>query len=512
MSSTTFTTAVTTIPAAWANDVNRVIYDVLGAPLTLSQLQLALGLGPVLNGGALQVVAGRVDNSPIGANQPSTGRFTRVQITGNNSSLTDVVTHAQLVEAVTGAVQSIQNMAYQDADAVDITGGTIDGVVIGNAVPGPGRFTTLKANDPVSGQDVVNIQTLDTRWATLPSFGNMCSQNRTAVNIDGGYMDGVVIGATEPAEAAFTRINTDQLLGSTAQVFLDGGAPTGAQYALLFDLTSNAALDLGFRTKAGAAVIFDTPEGELKFQDGRLTINVIDDGVHVLQVGGTALITDLLLGNTIPSAANAAVCKNWVDAQILVVQNSIAPMITAAMDALGEIVDQDPDAINITGGAIDGTVIGGMVPALGSFTQVTTNVIVGDHGLIRLDGTGGYANSAVILSADDTNRPNISVVPNANGAFAVMAGGVPIFRSHVNGRTVIGNGGDDGLNTLQVHGDAIIKGRTTLGGGTMTGTTTAAFGNTAPALINANDPHWVRVRIQTTDGVRECVMPAWEVM
>lgn len=62
MSSTTFTTAVTTIPAAWANDVNRVIYDVLGAPLTLNALQLALGLGPVLNGGALQVVGGRVDN------------------------------------------------------------------------------------------------------------------------------------------------------------------------------------------------------------------------------------------------------------------------------------------------------------------------------------------------------------------------------------------------------------------------------------------------------------------
>jgi hypothetical protein len=512
MSSTTFTTAVTTIPAAWANDVNRVVYDVLGAPMTLNALQLALGLGPVLNGGALQVVGGRVDNSPIGANQPSTGRFSRIQVTGNNSGLTDVVTHQQLVEAVGGAVQSIRNMAYQDADAVDITGGTIDGVPIGNAVPAAGRFTTLKANDPISGQDVVNIQFLDTRWATLPSFGNMCSQNRTAVNIDGGYMDGVVIGATEPAEAAFTRINTNQILGDTARVFLDGGAPTGAQYALLFDLTSNASLDLGFRTKAGAAVIFDTPEGVLTFQDGRMTLNVVDDGVHTLQVGGSALITEVLLGNTLPSAANSAVSKNWVDAQILVVHNSIQPLIDAAMATLGDIVNQDVDAINITGGAIDGVVIGGLVPALGSFTQVTTDVIVGSHGLIRLDGTGGYANSAAIISADDTNRPNVSIVPNANGAFVVMAGGTPIFRSHVNGRTVVGAGGDDGLNILQVHGDAIIKGRATLGGGTMTGTTTPTFGNTAPAMVNANDPHWVRIRIQTPSGVRECVMPAWEVM
>jgi hypothetical protein len=137
----------------------------------------------------------------------------------------------------------------------------------------------------------------------------------------------VVIGATEPAEAAFTRINTNQILGSTARVFLDGGAPTGAQYALLFDLTSNASLDLGFRTKAGAAVIFDTPEGVLTFQDGRMTLNVVDDGVHTLQVGGSALITEVLLGNTLPSAANSAVSKNWVDAQILVVHNSIQPSI-----------------------------------------------------------------------------------------------------------------------------------------------------------------------------------------
>jgi hypothetical protein len=201
-----------------------------------------------------------------------------------------------------------------------------------------------------------------------------------------------------------------------------------------------------------------------------------------------------------------------VDAQILVVHNSIQPLIDAAMATLGDIVNQDVDAINITGGAIDGVVIGGLVPALGSFTQVTTDVIVGSHGLIRLDGTGGYANSAAIISADDTNRPNVSIVPNANGAFVVMAGGTPIFRSHVNGRTVVGAGGDDGLNILQVHGDAIIKGRATLGGGTMTGTTTPTFGNTAPAMVNANDPHWVRIRIQTTSGIRECVMPAWEVM
>lgn len=307
-------------------------------------------------------------------------------------------------------------------------------------------------------------------------------------------------------------MTTNQLLGGTCHVFMDGAAPGAGQYALLFDMLSNASLDLGFRLKTGAAVIFDSPDGTLTFQDGRLFVNTIDDGVHDFQVGGSALIDDIFLGNTLPSAANSVVCKQWVDLQVVNVTNLIAPAIAAAVAGLGDIVNQDQDAINITGGAIDGVVIGGITPALATFTQVNTDILVGSHGLIRLDGTGGYANSAVILSADDNTRPNISVVPNANGAFAVMAGGVPVHRTHVNGRTVIGTGGEDGLNTLQVYGDAVVHGRFTLDGGTMTGTVSADLGVTAPALLSPNTPHWVRVRVNTTAGLRECVMPAWEVM
>jgi hypothetical protein len=512
MSSTNFTTAVTTIPAAWANDVNRVIYDVLGAPSTLAQLQNALGLGPVLNGGALRIINGSVEGSAIGATQPSTGVFTRVQIAGNNSGLNDVVTHAQLTAAVAGATNLIEDMAYQSATSVDITGGTLDGVIIGSAVPGPGRFTTLKAQDPVSGTDVVNMQTLDVLWDTLPSFGSMASQNKTSVDINGGYIDGTVIGASEPAEAAFTRINTDQILGSTCHVFLDGAAPGLGQYALLFDLISNASLDLGFRLKDGAAVEFISPNGKLAFQDGRVVINTTDNGIHTFQVGGTASIGEVFLGNITPAAANSVVSKSWVDTQLLTVRNSIAPAIAAAIANLGDMITQNQTAISVSGGSIDGVVIGGLVPGIGNFTQANTNVVLGSHGMLRLDGSGGYANSAAIISAADSTRPNISVVPNANGAFAVMAGGVPVHRTHVNGRTVIGAGGEDGLNTLQVYGDAVVHGRFTLDGGTMTGTVSAGLGVTAPALMTPNAPRWVRVRVNTPSGLRECVMPAWEVM
>lgn len=512
MSSTLFTSAVTTIPTAWANDVNRVIYDVLGAPSSLSQLQMALGLGPVLNGGAFQVINGRIDGTPIGANQPSTALFTRAQITGNYSSLNDVVTHGQLISAVNGAVNAIESMAYQNAGGVDITGGTIDGCAIGNAVPGPGRFTTLRASDPVSGSDVVNIQTLDARLSTLPSFGTMASQNAVSVNIDGGLIDNTTIGSVTPAEGWFTRINANRILGSTVQAWMDGSAPGAGRYALLFDLLSNSALDLGFRLKAGAAVVFDSPSGTMTYADGRLSVNTIDDGIHDVQVGGDLRALNLVVGNTLPTAGNHATSKNYVDTRDMVVAASIAPAIAAAVASLGTIVTQSASAINLTGGAIDGVVIGGLNPDIGSFTQVNSNLYVGSHGTIRLDGTGGFANSGAAISAANASRPNISVVPNALGSFAVMAGATPILRTHVNGRTIVGVGGDDGLNTLQVYGDAVVHGRLTLDGGVVTGTVTPVLGTTAPALAGGGVPLWARIRVETITGPVECVVPAFPVL
>jgi hypothetical protein len=511
MASTIFNNTVTQIPSGWANDVNRIIYDVLGAPVSFTALQSALGLNPVINGGSFTVTGGSINGTAIGATQPSTGVFTKVRVNGTDSGVTDVVTHGQLAGAIAGATGTLESMAYQSAGAVAVTGGNLNGISIGNVVPGPGRFTTLRANNPVSGTDVVNIQTLETLWATLPSFGNMATQDKNSVNIDGGYIDGTSIGANVPAEGWFTNVNAGALMGATSKVWLDGSAPGANNYAALFDLTSTAALDLGFRLKAGASLDFLCPDGNMTFTDGRLAINVVDNGIHALQVGGAVRATEVVLGNILPTAANSAASKNYTDIRDAVVQSSIAPAITAALAALGNIVTQNTTAINFTGGAIDGVIIGGISPAQGTFTQVNTNLLLGSKAALRLDGTGGYSNSAAVLSADDSTRPNVSIIPNANGAFVVMAGSTPVLRAHVNGRTVVGAGGEDGLNTLQVHGDAIVHGKITLDGGTMTGTTVPSFGTSAPAMTSST-PIWTRIRVNTVDGPVECVVPAFRVL
>lgn len=513
MSSTIFAHAVTQVPAAWANDVNRVIYDVLAAPQSLTELQARLGLGPLLDGGPLRVIGGEIESTPIGQTNPADGRFSRLRVTGNGSGLTDVVTHQQLLNAITGATENVKSMAYQDASLVVIAGGNIDGTHIGAAVAATGRFTKLRADAPVNGDDVVILSHFDERWSSLPSFGTMAEQNGNAVALTGGYMDNVVIGATTPTEAAFTRINSKQILGNTAQVFLDAGGPGAAGYAALIDLTSSSALDFGVRAKAGGSFIFSAPEGSLRFRNGHLLIGgTTDDGVNALQVTGTAKADRIYLGNVEPLTDDEVASKQYVDLQVYAATEAIGPAITAQWQTLGQLAHQNRDSVLFSGGSMDGVVIGGIEPTLASFTQVTAPLVTGPHGTLRLDGTGGYSNSGVVLSAVDDTRPSVCVMPNDGGAFVVMAGNAPVFRSNVNGRTVVGFGGDDGLNTLQVHGDTKLNGRLTLGGGVVQGATTASFGSMAPPLVNANNPLWVRIRVQTPSGLRECVMPAWEVM
>lgn len=512
MSSVIFDTAVTTIPAHWANDVNRVIYNVLGSPASLPALQLALGLGPVLNGGAFQVTGGSINSTPIGASAPSSGVFSSLRLLSTASNDDNVVSHAQLNAKVQTATAGLQSMSTQDASAVAITGGTINGAVIGGSNPVAGTFTTLKANDPVSGLDVVNIQTLNARMATLPTFGTISTQNANSVNLTGGAINGVVIGGTTPAQASFSNVNVPRIVGQTATLWLDGNAPSANEYGVLFDMTSLSSLDLGFKLQSGGTVVFSSPEGELTFSGGRLMVNTPDDGIHLLQVGGAAVIDELKVSMTTPVLANHVATKNYVDLIEAQVTALIAPAVNSALSVLGSLSTQNSATVSFTGGAIDGIHIGANAPSQGTFTQVNTNMVNGDFASILLDGTGGYANSALILNASSDLRPNISVVPNAGGAFTVMSGGQSVFRSNTAGRTIVGLGGDDGTNTLQVRGNAAVYGRLGLGGGVISGSVAPSLGSAAPALAGGGAPLWTRVRVETVNGTVECVIPAFPVL
>jgi hypothetical protein len=95
-------------------------------------------------------------------------------------------------------------MAYENANSVAITGGSIGGVGIsgstvnntpvGNTNPSTGAFTNLSSNGTVSGTGFTNL------FASPPALG---STTPNVVNSTGGALNGS-IGATTPNSGAFT--------------------------------------------------------------------------------------------------------------------------------------------------------------------------------------------------------------------------------------------------------------------------------------------------------------------
>ncbi len=100
----------------------------------------------------------------------------------------------------------------------NIDGGTIDGVVIGGSSAGAGTFTSLVATTAdINGGTVDDVAI----GATTPSTGVFTSLVATTADINGGSVDNVAIGATTASTGVFTS-----LVATSADV--NGGTIDGA--------------------------------------------------------------------------------------------------------------------------------------------------------------------------------------------------------------------------------------------------------------------------------------------
>jgi hypothetical protein len=220
---------------------------------------------------------------------------------GNVATIT-VNAQGQLTNAVNTAivipsssVTGLGTMATQNADSVTITGGAINGTLIGNATPSNGAFTTLSASGVVSGVGFANYlnspptiggvaantgaftslsaaNTLTasanvvtsqltgflygnnnspvTASTTIPSsaitgFGTMAEQNANNVAITGGAINGTIIGNATAAAITGTTITANTgFVGSGASLSaLNGSNISSGTIAVGVGGTGIGALD-----------------------------------------------------------------------------------------------------------------------------------------------------------------------------------------------------------------------------------------------------------------------------
>lgn len=117
-----------------------------------------------------------IDDVPIGAITPSTGAFTTLT-----------------------------------ANTADINGGTIDNSVIGGSTAAAGTFTTMNA----TSIETTNIKAKDgtSAGSIADSTGvvTIASAVLTTADINGGTIDGAVVGGTTAAAGTFTALSSDYL-------------------------------------------------------------------------------------------------------------------------------------------------------------------------------------------------------------------------------------------------------------------------------------------------------------
>jgi hypothetical protein len=228
---------------------------------------------------------------------------------GNVATIT-VNAQGQLTNAVNTAivvpsssVTGLGTMALQNATTVAITGGSINGTLIGNATPSNGAFTTISASGEVSGVGFANYlnapPTIGGVTANTGAFTTLSAANTltASANVVISQLTGFLYGNNSSPVTASTTIPSSAVTGfgtmaeqNANNVSITGGAINGTLIG-----NSTAAAITG--TTITASTVFAGSGASLSALNG----SNISSGTIAVGVGGTGIgaltNNNVILGN-----------------------------------------------------------------------------------------------------------------------------------------------------------------------------------------------------------------------
>jgi hypothetical protein len=280
----------------------------------------------------------------------------------------------------------------------DINGGTVDNTVIGATTPLAGSFTTLSATGSITVGGTVDGRDLAIDGAKLDGIEALADVTDTInVTAAGALMDSELtnIAAIKALNQGVATTNSPTFVTITA---------TNVN-ATTFDMTNLEVTNIKAKDGTASGSIANTT-GVLTVASSVLTTTDINGGaIDGTTIGGTtpAAVTttslvattadinngtvEAVLGGTTPKAAT-----------VTVLTATGGGSLTGTWTSLGTVSTMD-----LNGGTIDGTVIGGAVAAAGSFTTFSASGAL-------------TANLATLTSAGD-----LSVANGGTGASTALA-------------------------------------------------------------------------------------------
>jgi hypothetical protein len=378
-----------------------------------------LGTMSTQNANAVAITGGTISglSAPIAVASGGTGAAT---LTGYvKGTGTSALTASSTIPNTD--ITGLGSMSTQSSSFVAISGGAINGTTIGAITPAAGTFTTVNATSgtlgsvalttgtitttPSSGNDIVNKTYADGLAGGL-NFHQACRLATTAALPANTYNNGAFgVGATLTANAngalsvdSTLTVAGDRILVKNEAAGANNGVYTvtqvgtaGTPYILTratdFDTAGTGVnqIDAGdfFLITAGTANantswVQQTP---LPITVGITSIVFQQFGAPITYSAGTGLTESpsytFNIGNTGVTAntygSASSVPQVIVNAQGQITSASSVAIAIAntAVSGLGTMSTQNANSVTITGGTVDGTVIGGTTAAAGSFTTVT---------------------------------------------------------------------------------------------------------------------------------------------
>tara|TARA_B100001142_G_C14342623_1_gene658599 strand:- start:422 stop:2953 length:2532 start_codon:yes stop_codon:yes gene_type:complete len=348
----------------------------------------------------VDIDSGAIDGTAIGANSASTGAFTTLASSGNTTlgdANSDTVTFNAAGITLTNATTVTGTFAdLGTVTTADINGGSIDGAVIGAASAAAGTFTNLTASG--------------TTISITDSNGS-------------GVIDGVNIGANSAGTGAFTSVTTSGTLTVGGNLTVNGTTTTIDSATLTVE---DPMIQLAKNNSGGAANAFD--QG-LFFNRGSLdNVSFLwDESADEFVAAVTASEDGTTAGNvTLDSYAGMRVGvlkSSELNTGTIKAADGTASSTIANSTGVHTIASSVLTTTDINGGTIDGATIGGATPGAITGTTITStgNVVFGDATGDSVTITG----NSIVLS----NTPTVT------GTFADLG---TVTTVDINGGTIDG--------------------------------------------------------------------------